>query len=283
MRHDGHRRTPPTRPASLPVTSLGPRRSLLAVPGLAALAVLAAPAGALAAPSTVPAGSAKVSRGVCTTSASDPQLRAASFTVRMRDVPPTSSYGFAVRLQERAAGGRWRTLKGTDVPAGFGDFVTARTGAPSLRRKLNVQGLHPGSAYRLRTSFRWNTETGSRTAVRTSRACSVKDLRPDVGLTGQFGWQPSTAGGEVAYRIGLESDGLDALKGVDVPVVVRQGSAVLATGTIRPSAGAEVVLIQGRRCMQDLPVTIQLDPDGLVDDRDAADDLLTASCTPVTR
>lgn len=274
---------PPTRPHSLSVIPSGLRRSLLAVPGLAVLAVLAAPAGALAAPSSVPAGSAKVSRGVCTTSISDPQLRAASFTVRMRDLAPSSSYGFAVRLQERPAGGRWKTLKGADVPTGFGGFVTARTGAPSLTRVFNVQGLHPGSTYRLRTSFRWNGDDGPRTAVRTSRACSVKDLRPDVGLTGDVGWRPSTAGGEVAYRIGLRSDGLDALKGVEVAVVVRQGSMTLATGTIRPSAAEEVVLVTGRRCMQDLPVTVQLDPDGKVDDRDPTDDVLTTTCAPVTR
>jgi hypothetical protein len=274
---------PPTRPASLPVTPAGPRRSLLAVPGLAALALAATPAVASAATASVPAGAAKVSRGVCTTSVSDPQLRAASFTVRMRDTPPTASYGFSVRLQERPVDGRWKTLKGSDVPAGFGDFVTARSGAPSLSRKLNVQGLHPGSAYRLRVAYRWNGESGTRTAVRTSRACSVKDLRPDIGLTGQFGWQPSSMGGEVAYRIGIQSDGLEALSGVDVPIVVRQGATTLATGTLRPSAGSEVVLVTGRRCVRDQLVTIQLDPDGVVDDRDPDDDVLMAPCAPVTR
>ncbi|MEV4422893.1 hypothetical protein AB0L40_23370 [Patulibacter sp. NPDC049589] len=254
------------------------------VPVLAAAGLLALPGGASAVSApTIPAGASKVSRGVCTTSATDPQARAASFTVRMRDVPPTSSYGFAVRLEERLPGGRWKALKGAAVPAGFGDFVTARSGAPSLSRRFNVQGLHAGSSYRLRATYKWMAFGGYRATERVSKACKVKDLRPDVGLTGEFGWQPSTAGGEVAYRIGLASDGLDALKGVDVPVVVRQGQTVLATGSVRPAAAGEVLLVPGRRCVQGQPVTVQLDPDGLVDDRVATDDVLSAPCAPVSR
>jgi hypothetical protein len=262
----------------LPASPTGPRRfPLLVVPVLAA--VLLTPAGASAATP----GAASVSRGVCTTSATDAQARAASFTVRMRDVPPTTSYGFSARLEERLPGQRWKTLKGAEVPAGFGAFDTARAGAPRMTRRINVQGLHPGSSYRLRVSYRWSGPGAPRAVQRVSRACAVKDLRPDVGLTGEFGWQPSTTGGEVAYRIGLRADGLDALKGVDVPVVVRQGAAVLATGTVRPTSATDVLLLAGRRSPQGQPVTVELDPDSVVEDRDASDDLLTASCTPVTR
>jgi hypothetical protein len=269
----------------LPASPTGPRRSsFLALPALAAgLVLLAVPSGAAAASASPPLpGLAKVSRGVCTTSPTDPQARAAGFVVRMRELPGASSYGFAVRLQERAPGAGWKTLKGAAVPAGFGEFETARTGAPRMTRRLNVRGLHPGSSYRVRVQFRWSTPAGVRELTRTSRACAVRDERPNVGLTGEFGWQPSAAGGEVAYRVGLTADGLGALEGVDVPVVVRQGQTVLASGLLRPSAAAEVVALAGRRCMQGQPVTVQLDPDGLVEDRDAADDVLTAACVPVS-
>jgi hypothetical protein len=269
---------------ALLAASTGRRRSVpaVALPLLTA-ALLGAPAADAARTPAMPAGAATVSRGVCTTSALDPQGRAVSFTVRMRDVPPTSSYGFDVRLQERTLGGRWRTLRANEVPDGFGDFEAARSGAPRMTRRITVRGLHPGSAYRLRVAYRWSAFGGSRATQRTSRSCSVKDVRPDVGLTGEFGWQPSTAGGEVAYRVGLRSDGLDALKGVDVPYVIRQGQSVLAMGTLRPSAATETVVLAGRRCMQGQPVTVQLDPDRVVDDRDAVDDLLSAPCVPVGR
>ncbi|WP_026911442.1 hypothetical protein [Patulibacter minatonensis] len=266
----------------MPAPLTGPRRSrrLLPLTGLALL--LAAPVGASAA-TTVPAGAVAVSRGVCTTSATDASARAATFTVRMKDVPPSSSYGFSVRLEERLPGAKWKALKGASVPTGFGDFVTAKSGAPSLSRRFNVQGLHAGSSYRLRATYRWSTGGASRAVRRTSRACVVKDLRPHVGLTGDFGWLPSTAGGEVAYRIGLRADGLDALKGVDVPVVVRQGQTVLATGVLHPAAATENVLLPGKRCTQGVPVMVQIDPDGLVDARPDTDGQLTASCAPVTR
>lgn len=271
---------------ALPASSIGSRRSPRLIPAVAGLALLlVAPAAASAAgsASTLPKGTAVVSRGVCTTSATDPQARAATFTVRMKDVPPTSSYGFSVRLEERLPGAKWKALKGTAVPAGFGAFVTAKSGAPRLSRRFNLQGLHPGSSYRLRATYRWSSSSGSRTIRRTSRACAVKDLRPHVGLTGAFGWQPSTTGGEVAYRIGLRADGLDALKGVDVPIVVRQGQTVLATGVLHPAAATENVLLPGKRCTLGVPVTVQIDPDGLVDDRQDTDDLLTTACVPVTR
>ncbi|CAB4957699.1 unannotated protein [freshwater metagenome] len=268
---------------ALPSPSTGPRRSAPALLAAASLLLLT-PAVAGAAPSAkVPSGSAKVSRGVCTTSATDPQARAASFAVTVRDLPPAGSYGFSTRLEERMPGARWRTLRGADVPTGFGAFQTARSGAPSMTRRITVRGLHAGSSYRLRVTYRWTGPSSTTVVRRTSRACAVKDLRPDVGLTGEFGWQPSTTGGEVAYRIGLASDGLDALKGVDVPIVVRQGQSVLAMGTFRPSAASEVLVLAGRRCVQGAPVAVELDPDGLVEDRDAPNDALSASCEPVGR
>lgn len=268
---------------ALPASSTGPRRSTV-LPSLAlGLALLAAPAGASAATPPPPPGAASVSRGVCTTSATDPQGRAAAFTVRMRQLASSTSYGFSVRLQERAPGGRWKVLKGSAVPEGFGAFESARPGAPRMTRLITVQGLHPGSSYRVRVTYRWTTPSGVREAARTSRACAVRDARPDVGLTGEFGWQPSAAGGEVAYRIGLRADGLDALKGLDVPIVVRQGQTVLLEGTVRPSTASEIVTLAGKRCIQGQPVTVQLDAGDLVEDRDAANDLLTAACAPVTR
>lgn len=269
------------------VPSSGPRRSaLLVLAGLTGVALLGPATGSAAtagSPSDVPRAAASVSRGVCTTSATDPQARAASFVVRVRDVAPAASYGFSVKLQERMPGARWTTLKGSALPAGFGDFQTARTGAPRMSRRLNVQGLHPGSAYRLRVTYRWTGPSGTRQTERTSRACSVRDLRPEVGVTGVPGWQPSTTGGEVAYRIGLRVEGIDALKGIDVPVVVRQGSTVLASGVARPSGPAEDLLLSGRRCMQGAPVTVELDPAGTLADRVDVGDALTAPCVPVSR
>lgn len=265
----------------MPALPSGP----LVLAGVAAALLLSPVPGvaATASDAGVPRAAASVSRGVCTTSASDPRGRAASFVVRMRDVHPATSYGFSVRLQERLPGARWATLKGAAVPAGFGGFETAKAGAPRMSRRLNVQGLHPGRSYRLRATYRWTTPAGTVRTTRISRGCAVKDLRPDVVVADVPGWQPGPTGGEVAYRIALRSEGLEALRGVDVPVVVRQGTTVLAAGLVRPSGAAEELLLPGRRCVQGSPVTVELDAGGTLADRVDVGRALTVPCAPVSQ
>jgi hypothetical protein len=243
---------------------------------------LAAPAGAANRAPTVPADAASVSRGVCTTSATDPQARAVSFTVRVRDVASASSFGFVPHLEEQQPGGRWTRLKGSAAPPGFEVLVPARAGAELLVRKITVRGLRPGSRYRLGVDSQWSYPAGVRQLSHTSRSCTVRDVRPNIAVTGEFGWQPSTVGGEVAYRIGVGATNLAPLRTTDVAVVVRQGDTVLASGTYRPSTAREPVLLQGKRCVAGTPVVVQLDPQNLVDDRDPVDDQLTAQCVPVS-
>jgi hypothetical protein len=256
-----------------------PRLALAALVVAASVAT-AAPAAA-SRPPAVPADAASVSRGVCTTSATDPQARAVSFTVRMRTVAAATGYGFVAHLEERAPGARWARLKGSAAPPGFETLVPARAGAGRMVRKFTVRGLRPGSRYRLAVDAQWSFGGGVRTVAHTSRSCTVRDVRPNVLVTGEFGWQPSTVGGEVAYRIGVAATNPSALRDTDVSLVVRQGDTVLASGTYRPSAAREPVLLSGKRCVEGTPVVVQLDPQGLLDDRDPADDTLTAQCVAV--
>jgi hypothetical protein len=251
----------------------------MALCALPLLALTAAPATAGAA---TPQRSSDVTvSGVrCTTSATDPQARAATFVVRMRGRSDAPAYGFSAQLEERLPGGTWTALKGSAAPAGLTAFKTARRGSARMVRRLNVRGLRPGSAYRLHVDGRWTRSGGSRVVPVTSRSCTVKDVRPNVALTGVFGWQPSTAGGEVAYRIGVRATTAESLAATDVPVVLRQGETTLATGSFRPT-GEGYVLIPGKRCVQGLPVLVTLDPDDLIDDREPTDDVLRAECVPV--
>jgi hypothetical protein len=249
-------------------------------PALCAVSLLvlaAAPAAAAAPPR---ASDVTVSSGRCTTSATDPQARAATFVVRMRGRTDVPTYGFVSQLEERVAGGTWTALKGAEAPAGLGVFKAARRGSARMVRRLTVRGLRPGSAYRLRVEGRWLRGAGSRTLTVTGRSCTVKDVRPNIALTGVFGWQPSTAGGEVAYRIGVRTTTVEALGAVDVPVLLRQGETTLATGTFRPT-GEGYVLLPGKRCVQGQPVIVTLDPDDVIDDREPTDDVLRAECVPV--
>lgn len=249
----------------------------LALCALPLLALTAAPAGA-ATPQR--SSDVTVSSGRCTTSATDPQARAATFVVRMRGRSDASTYGFAAGLEERTPGGTWIALKGAAAPAGLTAFRAAQRGSARMVRRLNVRGLRPGSAYRLRVEGRWTRAGAPRVVAVTSRSCTVKDVRPNLALTGVFGWQPSTAGGEVAYRIGVRATAAEALAATDVPVLLRQGETTLATGTFRPT-GEGYVLIPGKRCVQGQPVIVTLDPDDVIDDREPTDDILRAECVPV--
>lgn len=262
----------------MPVSRIRLRPALSAVPILVALAACPA-AGASAARTS----DLTVSRGSCTTSATDAQARSATFVVRMKARPDASTYGFSPQLEEKLPGGAWVLLKGAEAPAGLTAFRAARGGSVRMVRRIIVRGLRSGSAYRLRVGGRYLRNTGGTRAVQVvSASCTVKDVRPNVALTGVFGWQPSTVGGEVAYRIGVRTSTSEALAGSDVPVVVRQGETTLATGSFRPTGEGDVVLVPGKRCMQGQPVVVTLDPDDVIDDREPTDDVLRAECVPVS-
>ncbi|MDX8151413.1 hypothetical protein SK069_07410 [Patulibacter brassicae] len=250
------------------------RRPLLAVP-LAAVALL--PGAAHAADRPAPSS---VSRTACTTSATDAQGRAVDFVVRMSDMSaPSLSYGFRLRLQERAPGGSWRTLRRSELPAGFQPSQTARAGTRRMVRRIGVRGLRPGAAYRVRVTFRWLRPNGDlRTGSTTSRACRVEDLRPNLAVGGGLAWTPAPTAGEVVYRVPMRTERPAALGGRPVVVAVLQDGVELGRTEIAPVGGDEVVLVPGRRCASDRPLRVVADPDGAVDERDEDDNAVRAAC-----
>lgn len=279
----------PVRPSSsvvlvsVPFVSVVRRLLRWSVPillGCGGLTVLAAPA-----PASAPAGSmAKVTRGICSSSSVDAKLRSASFTVRIRDAATASaSYGFRAVLQEQQPDDRWRALQGSDAPSGLNTFQAAQAGFSSMKRKINVQGLRQGSRYRLRVSFRWATAKDVRSVVRTSRSCLVRDRRPNLEVTDAPGWIPSTTGGQVAYRVKIKTSRRSALPATGVVVVIRQGDQELGRGTFVPKSSKDTALIHGSRCVATQPVTIEVDPQRAIDERDERDNLLVVPCQPEGR
>lgn len=278
----------PTFPRHLvPVPYASPlRRSLLplAVPAVAIGLFLAGPGPASAATATVSASNAYVTRGVCTTSVADPQSRAASFTVGLREFTrKATSYGFKAQIQERAPRGRWTTLTGAQSPDGIGSWQDAQPGSVKMLRKITVRGLRPGSSYRLRVNYRWVTPAGKKTATRTSRSCPITDLRPNLSIGNVLGWTPGTTGGQVVYRVQVISTRLDALRSSDVALEVRQGGQLLGRTSFRPTSALDTELVPGRRCVSGQPITVVVDPDGLIDEQNEQDNSTTVACNPATR
>lgn len=226
---------------------------------------------------------ASVSGGVCTTSLDDPQARAASFNVRMVRGEGGSSFGFTATLQEKVRGGTWTTLSGSASPAGLDSFQPAAVGAGSMVRRINVRGLRMGSAYRLKVSFRWAGPNGKQTLTRRSSSCTVKELRPNLGVARSLGWIPGTSGGQVVYLARLRVARATALTDHTVTLSVLQGGTLLGTATVAPLAHGATALVPAARCRAGADVTIRIETAPAVEERTLADNELTTRCDSLPR
>lgn len=223
---------------------------------------------------------AAVSRPVCTTSLDDPQQRAATFTVRASRGAAATSFGFTAVLEEKTAGGAWAPLTGTSSPAGLGTFQPAADGAAAMVRRINVSGLRMGSAYRLKVSFRWVTPTGKQRVTRRSSACTVKELRPNLGVTRSLPWTPGTRGDQLVYRTVLRVSRGASLAGRMVTVSVSQGATLLGQVTSKPFHNGSLVLIPGSPCTPGQDITFRIDVDPTIEESTMVDNELTMPCKP---
>ncbi len=227
---------------------------------------------------TTSGGSAQVSRGVCTTSLDDPQGRAASFNVRATRGAGSSGFGFAAVLEEKSPNGSWSTLKGSASPAGLGAYQPAASGAGAMVRRINVRGLRMGSSYRLRVTFRWVTASGTQTLTRRSSACTVKELRPNLGVSRSLGWSPGVSGGQVVYRARLRVSRAGSFSGKTVTLSVVQNGTLLGSATVQPLVHGATVLIPGARCVAGEDVSIRIDAAPTVEERTLDDNELEVAC-----
>lgn len=154
---------------------------------LAGLAVLAASATAGTAAAAAAAPPRAQLTGYACTEALEPVNRSIRVESVMRPVPGTRSMALKFDLLQTLPG------KPTHAITGAGDFgiwVTPPPRTPPLgqrdrdvwRRDKPVYDLPAPATYRLRVTFRWFGTHGRvlATAVRTSRRCHQRELRPDL-------------------------------------------------------------------------------------------------------
>lgn len=221
-----------------------------------------------------------VSRPVCTTSLDDPQQRAATFTVRASRGATAGSFGFTAVLEEKAAGGRWTALTGAASPPGLGTFQPAADGAAAMVRRINVRGLRMGSAYRLKVAFRWATPSGKQRVTRRSAACTVKELRPNVGLSRSLPWTPGTSGDQLVYRTVLRVSRPSALAGRTITVSVSQGTTLLGQTISQLPHNGSLVLIPGSACTPGRDVTLRIEATPAIEESNVTDNELRIPCSP---
>jgi hypothetical protein len=207
----------------------------------------------------------------------DPQARTVAFEGAMRDVP-----GGAARLQMRftleVRDGGWERVA---APT-FDEWTSAAPGRTGYVYAKHVEDLVPG-AYRVLVRFRWRDAEGAvlRTVRRRSKTCVVPDERPNlapVRIRQKAGPTDATTRYTVvvanrgrsaagAFAVGFSVDG--------VPLADRRVDGLAAGERVR-------VAFVGPACDHDDDVLVAtVDPDGLVEEAEEANDTLTAACEDV--
>lgn len=193
----------------------------------------------------------------------------------------SSSYGFNTVLEEKPAGGGWTPLKGAASPPGLGVFQPAAEGSAAMVRRINVRGLRMGSAYRLKVNFRWITPSGIQRVTRRSGPCTVKELRPNLGVIRALPWTPGTRGDQVVYRAQLRVRRLLTIVDRAVTVSVSQGTTLLGRVSPLPLYHGALVLIPGTLCTpgQDVTYRVEVAPPA-IEESSTTDNELTVPCSP---
>lgn len=234
------------------------------------LGLTAAFAGAAVAVAQTPDLAAKVA--ACETGA-EPSDRFAVFTGSM---PRDGAVRMAMRFD------LYERLRGTGyvrVPlANWGVWEkTGKKGAPGFIFNKRIEQLAAPAAFRAVVSFRWYDAKGRvvRTARLTSKACRQPDWRPDLevkrvtfpdrgDVAGPIKVLVSNRGRGEAGPFAVHVSRSDIIKGHDVAGL--------------PAGEQATVAVRLGRCKPGEPVTVTLDPAGVVAEADEAGNVMTVAC-----
>lgn len=256
----------------------------LVVALVATLLGAAVPAATVAAP--VPDGAAAARLAACRHSPSIDQ-RVAVVSARMKPLPGAARLTLKLDLFQRlqVPGARW-TLR-TDVP-GLGTWTTPSDALLGTRAgdvfkyRQAVGRLVLGYAYRFRVSFRWLDATGAvvREGTLTTRACGQPG--PDlVATTVRMDPHPVVRGA-VRYAVTVVNQGRTpvarAILSATYPGETTVGGHRKRIGRLLPGASV-VIVFTGTPCAAgEAPAAFAVDPDGLVEETNEANNQLVASC-----
>jgi hypothetical protein len=243
------------------------KRALL----LALIAVLGAPAAAGAA-----ASSKASARLLACAPSLDPAARYLVARGEMEVLRRSARLQMRFDLEVRTPRSpRWSPVKAP----GFGVWNTA---APGRRRYLydkRVQNLAAPAVYRMVVRFRWRDAAGRRLAKarRTTKPCRQPDLRPDL-LPLDLAPAPGPEPGTRRYVVPVLNDGASAAGPFAVTLWV--------DGRVQPSRSVVGLAPGGRtelqlvapECAPGSTLTVRVDAEGAVDERDEDDNELSRAC-----
>ncbi|MGI8920570.1 MAG: CARDB domain-containing protein [Solirubrobacteraceae bacterium] len=234
--------------------------------GLAGLALLCAPAPALA--SVDHAGLIACARSL------KPAAREASFVGQMRSLRPGDHLAMRFTVLQRQK----------DAPA-FTALATLPwrvqpAHAPFWRWIEKVRDLPAAADYRARVTFLWRDDRGVvfARAQRLTPPCHQPDLRPNLhyaGLSAVTGAQANLT----RYTVLVSNTGLSPAGAFDVALTI-DGTALTPERAPALAAGVqEAVVFKGApRCTPGGQLNVAIDPDNLIDESDKTDNTATVPC-----
>lgn len=202
----------------------------------------------------------------------DPVARSATFEARVKAARGSDrmQLRFTLQVRDERLAARWRKV----VAPGFDQWLTSASGVRRYAYTRTIQNLSAPASYRTIVRFRWLDQDGEvlRSTRATSAACRQPDLRPDLEPV-LVEPAPGPDGDPARYRAVIRNAGRTAAGPFDVAL----GDAVAhVTGL---AGGAEQTLtFSVPACTAATLLTV--DPGGLVDERDEADNVLGPVCQP---
>jgi hypothetical protein len=248
---------------------------------IAAVALMAIPLGAAnAAASSLPVRL----RGFSCQRAVRPVARSVSITSVMRPVNGTKKMALRFELIRRTkAGTPWSSVSGGDL----GSWVSPSN--PTLgQRPGDVWILHKSvidlaapAAYRYKVSFRWTGAHGRTlaTATRWSSTCNQPELRPDLAVQSITESPDQSQPNVDDYTVTIANNGATAASNFRVQFTLANGhSKSHQVAILKPHRSMRLVFF-GPTCSDTAASTITVDPDGVVDDFNRANNAMTAVCS----
>jgi len=205
----------------------------------------------------------------------EPQDRMAMFEGRMTPRRGSERMQLRFALQVREPALEWRRV----VAPGLDQWLTSNPGVRRYSYAKTVQNLAAPAAYRMVVRFRW-LDVGGEVLARsraTSRACRQPDLRPELeALAVEV--SPAVAPDRRRFAITVRNGGRTAAGPFGVALSVGDAAlAPLSVAGLEPGEHRTVVLT-GPPCAAGEPLTVTVDPDDTVEERDEADNVLVALC-----
>jgi hypothetical protein len=128
--------------------------------------------------------------------------------------------------------------------------------------------------------FRWLDARGAvlHRARRVSRRCAQPDPRPDLQAAG-LEVLPAARPARRRYAVTVENSGRSSAGPSRLVLDLGDGRPPLAAPVAALAPGAErTVVVRGRACTAGEPITVTVDADDAVDERDEDDDVLVVTC-----